>query len=262
MYFSATAITVDVRHEVEVEILDTARLRSRACPVGCSGWRPRPPAHRRGCCAGGSVRHRDHRLANVEVVERRLLGVQRHVAPSSATGHVHLPGLRALAASWITVGGGVMSPFTCAEPLRIFREAEAVSANPSVTWIESRYAGRKSPSPRRPSSGCAPSGSRGRACSRPAHQRSRSRPCTGRWRRRGSLRRRVLGVELLRVLLRNRSADRKRQRLDHGIRARPVELDHQRAIVGRRDPLDIGCAAGRVVRGLLVGLPKPTTSVR
>ncbi len=47
-------------------------------------------------------------------------------------------------ASFCTVGVGGKSPFTWLSPLRIFRDADAMSVKPSWKVISSRYAGRQS----------------------------------------------------------------------------------------------------------------------
>ena len=63
--------------------------------------------------------------------------------------------------------------------------------------------------------------------------------------------RRVLRVELLRVLLRHGRRDRERQRALDADRGRVVELDHQGRVVRGGDAADVGRASGRIALRLL-----------
>jgi hypothetical protein len=88
----------------------------------------------------------EHRPSHADGILDKHLPVRAlcYMSPQGTRGRLRAIGTAiwlaspSWAASWITVGGGVMSPFTCADPLRIFRDAEPRSVNPSWMSIESR----------------------------------------------------------------------------------------------------------------------------
>ena len=202
------------------------------CPRGRRPPRSRGSRAAGKCVATGPmsspprVLRRSVRLAFAITALRTLMSsnggivrVERDVAVAAARGERSAgPARSSVAACLITLGGVGKSPLTSALPVRIFLPAETVSAKPSWIVISSRYAGRKSAVRRLPVRVADQVDLLVRRVARELALELFSIMYGPLDDLVLAVGRRVLGVVLLRVLLRNRGRDRQRQRADHAER--------------------------------------------